>query len=406
MFFKFALMLPLMLAIVLSGIDYAWTLTHKSVLQEAADSAAIAGAKELSMSDSKRENVEAVVTAMVERYVAENRKSLVRKGIIKPVVTAKVTDDPLQVTVNITQEVKALVGGNLGLEFPDIKVQSIARITGKPNICVLALDPSESGALSLEQRALVTGRNCAVYSNSSHTTAIQAKNSATMTASFICSRGGKSGLPGNFVPEPMVDCPGFDDPLGGRPEPLIGACKNPLIVQGVAGVLTPGTYCGGLTLESGTIATLLPGVYTFKDGPLVVKDGAALKGIGVGLHFTGSNSYFEFEDQTLISLTASTSGVMAGLLIYESRNNPETAVHKLMSNNALMLLGTIYLPRGELRVEAESPIATESAYTAIIARAMRLYGGPHLVLNTNYDQTEVPVPKGIRGTGQPVSLVQ
>lgn len=69
-----------------------------------------------------------------------------------------------------------------------------------------------------------------------------------------------------------------------------------------------------------------------------------------------------------------------------------------------MLIGTIYIPKGELRVDATSPIADESAYTAIVADKMRLYGGPHLVLNTNYDQTDVPVPAGIRGAGQPVAL--
>ena len=85
MFLKFALMLPLVLAIILSGIDYAWTLTHKAVLQDAADTAAIAGAKQLSMADAKHENVEAVVTAMVERYIADNRKSLMKKGAIAPI---------------------------------------------------------------------------------------------------------------------------------------------------------------------------------------------------------------------------------------------------------------------------------------------------------------------------------
>ena len=37
---------------------------------------------------------------------------------------------------------------------------------------------------------------------------------------------------------------------------------------------------------------------------------------------------------------------------------------------------------------------------------MTLYGGPNLVLNTNYDITDVPVPEGIRGAAQPVALVR
>jgi hypothetical protein len=81
-------------------------------------------------------------------------------------------------------------------------------------------------------------------------------------------------------------------------------------------------------------------------------------------------------------------------------------VHQILSDDARNLLGTIYLPRGRLNVDANSPIADKSAYTAIVARKISLYGGPHLVLNSNYDETDVPVPEGIRGAAQPVSLVK
>jgi hypothetical protein len=80
--------------------------------------------------------------------------------------------------------------------------------------------------------------------------------------------------------------------------------------------------------------------------------------------------------------------------------------HEINSDNAGMLLGTIYLPNGELRVDANKPIAAESAYTAIVTRKLRLFSGPHLVLNTNYEASSVPVPEGIKGVGQPVAIVQ
>ncbi|MCH9806500.1 MAG: hypothetical protein K0U74_02095 [Alphaproteobacteria bacterium] len=404
---KFALALPILLGISLSAMDYAWTLSHKTVLQDAADTAALAGAKELSLSDSKRENVSAVVKAMAKRYIEANRDSLAKKNAAPPTINANVTGDPPEVRVSITQKVDALVGGGFGLKFGDLKIRSVARVIGQPNICVLGLHPSANGTLSLEHEARVTGRNCAVYSNSSHTNAIKAKNSANLTATFICSRGGKTGGPGNFNPTPMTDCPGFDDPLSGRVEPQPGNCTKLVpIIQGVGGTLLPGTYCGGLTLEAGTQVVLTPGTYIFKDGPLIVKDGASLTGVNVGLYFVGNGANFKFEPKTLISLTAPISGEMAGLLIFESRSRPEGEKFELLSNNALVLLGTIYIPRGELHIDADSPIASDSAYTAIVARTMRLYGGPHLVLNTDYDKTDIPVPKGIRGAGQPVALAE
>ena len=60
-----------------------------------------------------------------------------------------------------------------------------------------------------------------------------------------------------------------------------------------------------------------------------------------------------------------------------------------------MLLGTIYLPNGTLKIDSEGPIADKAAYTAIIARAIKLYEGPTLYLNSDYDASDVPVPEGL-----------
>ncbi len=50
--------------------------------------------------------------------------------------------------------------------------------------------------------------------------------------------------------------------------------------------------------------------------------------------------------------------------------------------------------------------AANSAYTAIVARTLEVEDGPTVVLNTDYDLTNVPVPEGIRGTGEPVKLTE
>ena len=70
------------------------------------------------------------------------------------------------------------------------------------------------------------------------------------------------------------------------------------------------------------------------------------------------------------------------------------------------MVGTIYVPTGELRVDGAANVGRKSAYTAIVAETIRIYGGPHIVLNTSYDETDVPVPDGIKGAGQPIQLVE
>jgi hypothetical protein len=375
----------------------------RAELRGAADAAAIAAAKEMSLTDTKRENLAAVAESVAKRQLGA--VDSVRSDQSVTISTA-VSSSPLQVVVTATRPFQPAFGSSFGLTKTKITVRSSARVIGKPNICVLGLNSSDAGTISLEYQARVTGRNCAVYSNSSSPTSILSKGQATLSASIICTHGGKSGAPGSFDPEPLTDCPSFEDPLAARPEPVAGTC-NPAMPRRIFKdtSLNPGTYCG-LEIVNGASVTLAPGIYVFTAAPLIVKDNAKLIGDGVGLYFTGDAATFLFEPESTIDLKAPKSGPLAGLLVFASRQQTSSASYRILSNNARVLIGTIYIPNGELRIDATNPVADQSAYTAIVASTMRLYGGPHLILNTNYSETEVPVPDGIKGAGQPVRLAE
>ena len=97
---------------------------------------------------------------------------------------------------------------------------------------------------------------------------------------------------------------------------------------------------------------------------------------------------------------------MAGLLFFGSRSQSKLLINTILSSNAQKMLGTLYLPNTSLVVESLARVGGESAYTAIVARRLVLLDNPHLVLNSNYGDTDVPVPDGIKGAGQPVMLVK
>ena len=69
-------------------------------------------------------------------------------------------------------------------------------------------------------------------------------------------------------------------------------------------------------------------------------------------------------------------------------------------------LAALYGGRARLSIDANQPIADKSAYTAIVVKQFTANSGPTITLNTNYDATEIPVPDGIRGAGQPVALAK
>ncbi|MCP5081625.1 MAG: hypothetical protein GY948_08005, partial [Alphaproteobacteria bacterium] len=285
--------------------------------------------------------------------------------------------------------------------------------------------------------------------------AIESNSGATLEAGLICSAGGVKGDANSFDPAPVTDCPAFQDPLKNRPEPAIGSCdytdfrvgidfkkheeiKERQIKEAIkneteaeAGgkgkkkfiekaekpadtskydrsevTLDPGVYCGGLAIRGGIIATFSSGDYIIKDGPLYVTEEASIEGEHVGFFFAGKDSNLYFGPHTTVSLTAPTDGELAGILFFEERFKKKVKPHAILSDGARKLEGTIYLPAGHLYIDADAPIADKSAYTAIIASRLELFAGPHLVLNTDYSATDVPVPEGVGAMNGDVYLTQ
>ncbi|PLX35419.1 MAG: hypothetical protein C0605_10230 [Hyphomicrobiales bacterium] len=435
----FTILSPAVILSVGAAVDFSYLSLQKSNLQQAVDAAAIAAVRELRLANTSRSNI----LAVAKNSVVANLNG--KPGNVS--VNAVTSSDPLTVTVSATQTVKL----NFMNKFYDgqISANAVAEIVGGSPICLLGLDEAVAKpAITLQRSARITGNGCAIYSNATGSKSLVSYDSALMRADFICTSGGYTGAVSNYQPRPMTDCPNVPDPLISRAAPPIGNCTESFkrIDMGIkfkadfstisraikretlsesgkntSNALTnttshsllprssftashvtlkPGVYCGGLAIGGAAEVTLEPGIYVIKNGPLFVNDYASLKGQHVGFYFTGTGSTLYFGPHTSISLTAPTSGEMAGLLFFENRNQTKLLPYAILSDDARVLEGTIYFPRNRLFVDADSPIADQSAYTAIVARRVDLFAGPHLVLNTNYDQTDVPVPDGIARNGK------
>ncbi|MGE0699468.1 MAG: pilus assembly protein TadG-related protein [Hyphomicrobiaceae bacterium] len=395
----FAMVLPVLLLVVGGALDLGQALTQRGRLQAAIDKAALAAARELGLSDARRENVPEVVRAMVLTALAANGSA----GALATLETV-VRDDPLEVEVTARQATRP-VFGSLGIGAIDLDVTAVARIVGRPNVCVLALDPKEPMAIWLVRSARLTGNGCSVFSNSTSSSSIVVRDNAQLAAQVVCSAGGVVAA-GSISPAPLADCPTFDDPLASRAEPSVAVCDfKDVKIDSKTVTLQPGVYCGGLTIQGTAEVTLAPGVYSIKGKPLMLSGSARLVGDGVTFYLD-STAWLFFGPESSVKLKASKSGPLAGLLFFGSRQQSTLLTHTILSRSAQELVGTVYLPRNSLVIDGDAGVGGESAYTAIVARRLVLLNGPHLVLNANYDLTDVPVPHGIRGASQPVSLVK
>jgi Flp pilus assembly protein TadG len=424
----FALSSTVLLGLVGGGIDYARLASRRVQLQNAVDVGVLSGGNTMKLAASSIASVQGVT----EQAIRTNAPPSPDQPFT---VTVSVASDKTSVSAQVQDTVKLAFGPFIGVRSATVSVQAKASVVGKLRLCMLTLDPMAPGAFNLQKNAQVTANGCSLYSNSTNPTGMVGGDSSMARADTICSAGGYVGVRANFAPPPQTGCPVIADPLLGRANPPVGACTSlpfpfnllPLnkiqtIDQSVT--IEPGTYCYGLQIKKSAVVTMKPGIYIFNNGPLIVKDKATLNGVDVGLYFVGDKAGLLFDKDTTVSLTAPTTGEMAGLLMAEQTTvtNPldpallanaidlgvtipptpaplgqskPMRTYRIISNNARTMLGTIYLPAGRLVIDADKPVADQSAYTVVVAQQVNLYEGPNLYLNANYDATSVPVPKGV-----------
>lgn len=385
---SFGLMLPVLAGGIGVAIDMSSFYGAKSRAQSAADASALASVRELSLIGSDTLRLKAVA----------ERNALANLGELGPVATVSPSVDMAraELTVGIQVRPRGVFGGIFGFEMGTIAVSATARLVGAQKICLIALNPSGPLAMTLIHKARVNASDCSVFSNSTHRIGLAAIDNSLVTARSICSAGGVQGKSGSYQPAAKTDCPPVPDPLAKRPPPPFGGCDyNNHVVNGGTVFLRPGVYCGGLRIAGNTIAKLDPGIYVIKDGKLHIDNTATFEGVNVGFYLAGNKTTLDFEPGTTISLTAPRDGAMAGLLFFEDRSTFTLRIHRIASNNAHTLLGTIYLPKGIFFVDANAPVSQRAAFTIIVANRLAFEAGPEFYINANYGATDVPVPAGL-----------
>jgi len=374
------------------ALDYAYMSRVQSNLQMAVDSSALATVKELHLVNNDSDTLESIA----ESYVFSNIPDIAT--VEDTTVTAQPADDKSELTVSIAHVWQPVIIHYLMENALPLRVSATAKLAGTATICLLGLDENRKKTIHLVKKAKLEAPGCGVYSNSTSKDAISVEDNASLSAGVTCSAGGyKAAKKASFSPDPITDCPRVGDPLAGRKTPSVGVCNETNFeVKSGTHTLYPGTYCKGLKIKGSAEVTLKSGVYIITGDKLEVTDRAKIFGRNVGFYLNGNKAKLAFKKETTIDLTAPKSGLMAGILIFEDRDaSSKLQKHEITSDNAGMLLGTIYLPNGTLKIDSEAPIADKAAYTAIIARAIELAEGPTLYLNSDYEATDVPIPEGL-----------
>lgn len=420
---------PLLLGLTGGAVDLYIHQNHASELQAAADAAALAAAAEAGMKGWGQASAAEIVASVIESNLSN------RFGGASFAHQVAVSEKDRRIEVTLTQDHFGYFFLGYFTGSPQIAVSSVAQAAGQDTLCILVQEPKDGEAFKMSGLSRVTASGCSAYANSADSKGIAARDLSRLKAKLTCSGGGYAGTLLNFSPVPLTDCPFLRDPLAKRAalvDQAVGgqACAhNKLKLDGVKKTLKPGVYCGGLEIKGGAEATFEPGVYVVKDGALTVKEASALKGEGVGFVFLGDKATLALKNDTTVALSAPASGPMAGILAYAQPVAGKSRDFKIESRNAQKLVGTVYLPNDRLIIGGdqdgdgvcdvgvgevpivgqtlcESDIGAASSWTAIVADKLVVTSGATLVLNSDYEGSDVPVPQGLGHKSQAITLAK
>jgi hypothetical protein len=142
--------------------------------------------------------------------------------------------------------------------------------------------------------------------------------------------------------------------------------------------LTPGVYCGGLSIQSADVQ-LAPGFYQIQDGPLSLQGNASLKGTGVSILLSGNNAVLDLQGSPTLTLSAMTTGSLAGIAISSDTPADPPLVSSLQGSPDISLTGSLRLPGQILKMQGSPKLILNGTTDKAVAYGFDLQGSPDLI---------------------------
>lgn len=378
-----ALLLVPLLGIIGAAIDFSQAISAKVELQQIADATAVSGAR---LPATSNDNRQIAMEKMYEANISHTPYAGTRRVI---------TANNAQVSVDITYSSPTNLLKLVGVNSLPINVGTTARsqVQNGGVICLLALNPDAAEGLHLQGINKMSQRDCWAWVNSTSAEAINAVGASTGTAQGFCVAGGVIGGE-HFAPPPYQGCDPYEDPFAAQfaaYRPFESECtERNLQVKNGYHVLSPGTYCGGISLKPQAEVQLEPGIYIIKDGSLDVQAQSMLKGEGVTFYFTGSNTGIDVKGGGGMELRAAADGPMAGFLFVQDRtSNPGSQIN-IQGGGRVKMEGVLYTPTWRVSIGGNGEVNQEAQFWTMIADSFHMEGNGRLFINSDAAAVGLP----------------
>lgn len=259
-----------------------------------------------------------------------------------------------------------------GYQIANIAAQAIAGITTMPGSnCIYVLSPSAAQALAVTGSSSITTSGCGVFVDSSSSTALVVTGSSHLTSSTIQVHGGVS-ITGSSTasPAPTTGAGTVTDPLASLPAPGYSGCDhtNYTIGNGNTGSISPGVYCGGITVGGAATLTLGAGIYILNGGGLTVGNSGTMNATNVMFYNTGSAGHtiapISITGSGIVNMSAPGSGVYKGIAFFQDRTLTYPTHNSIANSGSGNITGTYYFPTTGFDFTGSTASAVYAAFVA------------------------------------------
>lgn len=373
------------------AIDASYMYFHKRAMQTAADAGAYGGALEL-----LRRNTD--TTAAAKNDTALNGftdgSDSVTVTVNSPPQSGPKVGDANFVEVIISHPQPTWFMRVLNFNSVTVTARAVAGLGSTGNGCVYALNQDTS---NVNNGFFVNGTtnstfSCGVFSNAN----FRSVGGACVVTPTVDYNGNytnqNSGV--NCGPQGIGKGVPIADPLANKYSiPAYSSCtaKNYQVTGGTIVHISPGTYCGGISI-AGTVQTVIfdPGSFILVGGGLSINGAVNVSGDGVTFFNTYSKSdkygAITINGSGTVNFSAPTSGTYEALLFYQDPTvNWSASNGSIIAGSATSSYdGIIYFPTTDLTYAGNSSTTGTGTdgYTTLIGYDVTINGTAQI--NANY----------------------
>jgi hypothetical protein len=379
-----SLSILVLLGFVGLAVDVGYLQFEKRRLQAAADAAAQGAAFQLAA------HATADATRTEAKYdSAKNGFTDGANGVTVtinlPPTSGNYTSGGYAAEAIVSQAIPTFFMRLFSLNSATVAARGVAQ-AGNSTGCIYTLNPSAQDSF-LESGGATVSIGCGVVVDSSNSKAAECSGGSTkLIASTVSVHGGYNTSGGcSMSPTPTTGVAVVPDPLAYLTAPTVpGTCtKTDYTLNSGTDTISPGTYCGGITVSSSSSTLYVnPGMYILKGGGLTVSGGGNMitNAGGATFYNTGTSSTYgkiNISGGSTITLQAPTSsanGGLTGILFFQDRANTLTATFS--GGSTMNITGALYFKAATVNYSGGSGGAGQ--WSIIVSDKVNFSGGSTL----------------------------